>query len=451
MAEAAVEHFTRAVPSMNKNEIVELDVAGPAQEPLRKASLPMAEKEELQSAFEMFNQISQQLSNSYSVLEDRVGELTEELSSVSAQRAAELLEKENIAERLESLLNVLPGGVVVIDEQGLITQANPAAREMLGEALEGELWRRVIQRCFAPRNDDGHEVSTLDGRRISIATRSLIENGQIVLLTDQTETRRLQDELNHHERLSSLGKMVSALAHQIRTPLSAAMLYAGHLCDGQLSDQQQQDFSGKVLKRLNHMERQVQDMLMFVKGELPLNDVLRCDDFQQQLEEETELLVASSGVVCHWRNDCPSSLLRCHKDALIGALLNLVNNSVQASEGIIELSVGFSLANDGLMTITVIDNGPGIDASVLASVKEVFVTTKAQGTGLGLAVVDSVARRHGGDFTITSTPGEGTVATLSLPIPRSDLRAKLQPQETPTFRRLISAPAFNLPLNSNGV
>src|SRR5690625_5484430 len=117
-----------------------------------------------------------------------------------------------------------------------------------------------------PRRDDGHEVSLHDGRRISIATRDLGVDGQIILLTDQTETRRLQHELSRHERLSALGKMMSALAHQIRTPLSAAMLYAGHLCNADLPEQRRQDFAEKISGRLNHTERQVQDMLLFVKG-----------------------------------------------------------------------------------------------------------------------------------------------------------------------------------------
>ena len=382
------------------------------------SSAELPSREGLQAAFETFNQLSEQLSESYGVLEQRVAHLTDELNQVSAQRVEELAEKECIAERLEGLLKVLPGGVVVIDETGRVTEANPAAIDMLGEPLEGELWRNVIARSFSPRSDDGHEVSTKDGRRISIATRSLAEQGQIILLTDQTETRRLQDELSRHERLSALGRMVSALAHQIRTPLSAAMLYAGHLCGGALSPEQQQRFSEKVLKRLNHMERQVQDMLVFVKGELALNDLLTTTELQQLLQEEMEVVVSSSSVHCHWDNACPSHLLRCHKDVLIGALLNLVNNSVQAATGSLQLWIRFRLEADGYIAIEVKDDGPGIDEQIRECVKDVFVTTKAQGTGLGLSVVETVARRHGGEFLLTSEPGQGTCAAVRLPIPK---------------------------------
>ncbi len=240
---------------------------------------------QLKEAFDLFGDLSQQLVDSYQMLENRVAELNQELTSVSDQRVEELAEKEQLANRLENLINFLPGGVVVLDSSGRVTECNPTAIDLLGEPLEGELWRVVIARAFLPRRDDGHEVSLHDGRRISIATRNLGADGQIILLTDQTETRRLQSELSRHERLSALGKMMSALAHQIRTPLSTAMLYAGHLRNPQLQEGRREEFAGKLSNRLNHIERQVQDMLLFVKGELPLNDYVTVAELEQALAE----------------------------------------------------------------------------------------------------------------------------------------------------------------------
>jgi len=371
---------------------------------------------ELQSAFAQFNTMSQQLAESYHVLENRVSELNQELNTVTAQRYEELAEKERIANRLESLLNFLPGGVVVLDAKGRVTECNPAAREMLGEPLEGEQWRDVNARCFAPRRDDGHEVSTRDGRRISIATRSLQKDGQIILLTDQTETRRLQGELSRHERLSALGKMVSALAHQIRTPLSAAMLYAGHLCSNKINQDKRQQFSEKLLRRLNHMERQVQDMLLFVKGELPLNDWISINELQQTLEEEIEVAVDSARAHCTWRNDCGDRFIQCHREALTGALINLVNNAIQAVDGEARIHIRFAFLTQDRLAISVLDNGPGIAEDMMSTVSDLFVTTKPQGTGLGLAVVQAVAKAHSGKFVLRSQADKGTSATLVLPL-----------------------------------
>ncbi len=153
-----------------------------------------------------------------------LGSLNHELHVVAEQRLQELKEKEQVTNRLENLLNIMPAGVVVLDSRGLVTQCNPAAEDFLGEPLLGEIWRNVIKRSFAPQVDDGHEISLKDGRRISMVTRSMEgEPGQLILLTDLTETRELQHRLDRHRRLSEMGRMMSSLAHQIRTPLSAAM------------------------------------------------------------------------------------------------------------------------------------------------------------------------------------------------------------------------------------
>src|SRR5690606_3521680 len=114
----------------------------------------------------LFNRMSSQLGDSYNLLEARVAELKGELALVSAQRMEELAEKERLANRLQSLLDLLPGGVVVLDAQGVVREANPVARGLLGRPVVGMLWRQVIARDFAPRNDDGHEVSLKDGRRL---------------------------------------------------------------------------------------------------------------------------------------------------------------------------------------------------------------------------------------------------------------------------------------------
>lgn len=398
--------------SAEANKVVQL-------RPLPAGDRAKLEELDTDGAFDWFGDLSQQLTDSYQLLEHRVETLSEELSAVSDERTKELEEKDRIANRLENLINFLPGGVVVLDLRGRVSEANPAAKDFLGEPLEGEFWRQIIARAFLPRQDDGHEVSLKDGRRLRIATRNLGGDGQIILLTDLTETRRLQSELSRHERLSALGKMLSALAHQIRTPLSTAMLYAGHLRGGQLDAGRRQEFAGKLCNRLNHMERQIQDMLLFVKGELPLNEQINVGDLAQGFLEALEVPLSQSGSACEHQVECADLVLRCNKEALIGALLNLANNSMEAQSGPTKLQLNFSrelVAGRAWLCIELGDNGPGIDPELLPQVADLFVTTKSQGTGLGLAVVQAVARAHGGRLDLQSSPGEGTRARLWLPL-----------------------------------
>ncbi|MCP1605341.1 two-component system sensor histidine kinase FlrB [Pseudomonas citronellolis] len=374
----------------------------------------------LDQAFALFNQMSTQLNQSYSMLEARVSELKGQLALVSAQRMQELAEKERLANRLQSLLDLLPGGVIVIDGQGVVREANPAARGLLGQPLVGMLWRQVIARCFAPRRDDGHEISLRDGRRLSIATRSLNgEPGQLVLLNDLTETRRLQDQLARHERLSALGRMVASLAHQIRTPLSAAMLYAGHLSEQALPLEQQQRFAGRLKERLQELENQVRDMLVFARGDLPLPDRLSPAELFASLRAAAESHVA--GLQLRWQCDVRGGELLCNRDTLVGSVLNLLHNAIQAGGQDVRLKVHLYARGDSLR-LAISDSGPGMDAATLARLGEPFFTTKTTGTGLGLAVVKAVAKAHHGELRLQSRPGRGTCASLVLPLIAAPVR-----------------------------
>ena len=378
------------------------------------SSVEQASRQGLEQSFALFNQMSSQLTDSYSLLEARVTELKGELAVVSAQRMQELAEKERLANRLQNLLDLLPGGVIVIDGQGIVGEANPAACELLGLPLQGELWRHVIARCFAPREDDGHEISLKDGRRLSIATRSLdAEPGQLVLLNDLTETRHLQDQLARHERLSSLGKMVASLAHQIRTPLSAALLYASHLTEQALPLATQQRFAGRLKERLHELEHQVRDMLVFARGELPLTDRVTPKALMQSLQAAAQTHVQD--VPLRWQCDAHVGELLCNRDTLVGALLNLLENAIQAGDASLRLKVHL-YARGNSLRLCVSDNGGGIDAAVLERLGEPFFTTKTNGTGLGLTVVKAVARAHQGQLQLRSRPGRGTCALLLLPL-----------------------------------
>ncbi|MBX8560985.1 PAS domain-containing protein [Pseudomonas cichorii] len=379
-----------------------------------KPSLELESRQGLEQAFSLFNQMSSQLADSYGMLETRVAELKGELAEAGVQRMQELAEKERLANRLQNLVDLLPGGVIVIDGMGVVREANPTAIDLLGQPLLGMLWRHVISRCFAPREDDGHEVSLRDGRRLSIATRSLdAEPGQLVLLNDLTETRRLQEQLARHERLSSLGRMVASLAHQIRTPLSAAMIYASHLTEQELPVETQQRFAARLKERLHELEHQVRDMLVFARGELPLTDRLTPGELFQALQSAAQPHVQD--VAVRWQCDSIDGELLCNRDTLVGALLNLVENAVQASVGKTRLKI-HAYSRGNTLRLCFSDNGSGMDKAALARIGEPFFTTKTTGTGLGLAVVTAVTRAHQGSVQYRSTVNRGTCAIVTLPL-----------------------------------
>lgn len=373
-----------------------------------------ADERELMQSLQLFQRISDQLDESEGLLRTRVIDLQERLAEAGELRRQELEEKERLAQRLQSVLDLLPGGVVVIDGHGVVRDANPVALELLGEPLMGAYWRDVISRSFAPRRDDGHEVSLRNGRRLSIATRSLRgEPGQLVLLTDLTETRRLQDQLARHERLSALGRMVASLAHQIRTPLSSALLYASHLQQGGLAEELQQRCAGNLKARLHELEHQVRDMLVFARGDLPLNDRLSPSALMMALRSAAESQL--QGVAVRWQCDVQGEEILCNRDTLVGALLNLIENARQACPAGLRLKIHL-YRRATTLRFCISDNGHGVDGATLARLGEPFFTTRTTGTGLGLAVVKAVVRAHQGELQFRSRPARGTCALLTLPL-----------------------------------
>ncbi|MCL1057833.1 ATP-binding protein [Shewanella gelidimarina] len=327
---------------------------------------------------------------------------------VDVQQAA------NMSNRMDHILQAMPSGVVIINGDGIVTDANPVAIELLGGPLEGLRWFKVINQAFSPKDDDGHEVSLRNGRRVKLAITPLTpEPGQLIVLTDLTETRLLQKNLSHLQRLSALGKMVATLAHQVRTPLSAALLYASNLANPKISDTARKRFQGKLVDRLNELEHQVNDMLLMAKGrKQELDVIVSIEEVMDSVLNNCQPISAQKGCQLDFVNHSRQGI-RANDSALSSAINNLVVNSIEAGATKIEIKA-YDTAT--ALHVDVIDNGKGLDADMQQQVLEPFFTTKPQGTGLGLAVVQSVVNNHGGMMQLSCHVGEGCTASLKFPL-----------------------------------
>lgn len=324
---------------------------------------------------------------------------------IASRAFAEKAKTPSSALTLEKLLAVLPTGVLTLDNQGRVVDANPSAQKLLGSGLEGEYWRDVIQANFDPRVDDGHEVSLISGKRVSLMTRSLDDgNGQLIVITDLTETRELQTQLSRHQRLSAMGQMMSSLAHQIRTPLSAALLHADNLIGRHAGNQQVSGSGQKIIARLHNIERQISDMLIFAKGGVAPVQHTDVESLQRMFTEAAADLCQSYDSDIEWSYCTAQETVHCNIDALVGAFLNLLENAMQASPSFSKVFVEISAQtadtqySDHSLLIKVIDNGSGIDASKLNNKDQSYQSTKLNGNGLGLEIVKLVCKSHGGDF-----------------------------------------------------
>ena len=372
---------------------------------------------ELEKAFNNFNEASNHLTHVYMDLERQVATLSSELVSVNDKRAQEYEEKERIAKRLQNLLQVMPAGIVVLDNNGTVIEHNPAATGLLGEPLLGEAWCNIVDRSFSPRWDDGHDITLVDDRCVNISTQSLdSESGQLVLIKETTETKRLQLQLDRLKRLSAMGDMASSMAHQIRTPLSTALLYASHLRNNNLDIDLRGRFVHKLINRLQHLESLVEDMLLFARGGKFDSSPVSITDFVSELTESIEPQLQQAQAKLVLNNSAGEARIDINRNTFISTLHNLVNNSIHASKYPITMTIDIRVLHGDSVEIGITDDGPGIDPAIQDKIFEPFFTTRGEGTGLGLTVADAVIRAHGGQIKLESAHGRGATFRVTLPI-----------------------------------
>lgn len=371
----------------------------------------------LKAAFEEFTQTSQILADSYNDLQRQVADLAQKLAQSEQEKQDEVRKNEMLLAQFQQLFQSMPVGVLMLNSNGLVIMANKVAISLFDVELVGNPWGKIVPQSFAPQKDDGHEVTMVSGRRVRVETSSLGNvPGQLIILIDLTETFKLQQQLSHHERLSNMGKMVAALAHQVRTPLASATLYAGHLQNPELLPPMRQKFADKLMGRLENIERQIRDMLIFSKSDIRLDQKVNSDEFFVELTSLSQDICDQKNT--HFESETTlekNVVIQCNKDTLTGALLNLLNNAIDAQESEPKVKLELALQNDHL-SITYVDFGLGMTNDELDKVQDGFITTKQHGTGLGLMVVKAVARAHHGLLELKSVKNYGTRAQVLIPI-----------------------------------
>ncbi len=354
------------------------------------------------------------------------------------------IEKERAeqTERLsEEVTRNMPAGLVVVNASGIISSSNPAAEQVLG--ICGLAFRRysealgtspdltkLIEECLSTgkvfrREEVEHIPPAGDARHLGV-TISPIRRGEgkisgaICLLTDLTELSALQQRMQLKENLAALGELSAGIAHEFKNALATISGYA-QMIQSESSEAEALDYAERILEQTRNITHVVTEFLKYARP-------LEIPDERVALHTVVERVVAEVGealpqVKVRWEGTFGDT--GGDEGLLRQALLNLARNAAEACA----LTAGGGRVTvhgdtvDGeearFQRISVSDNGPGIPADVLAKLFRPFFTTKARGTGLGLAVVQKIIVQHGGQVEVRNRPEGGAEFIVTLPLPRS--------------------------------
>ncbi len=382
---------------------------------------------DLERAMRELESLGASLTTSYRSLEERARRVEQELAVANRELARKVAELDEVKAGLEAVLAALPTGVLVRDADGRIVRANAAALAVLGADESAVLGRASTE--FDGHSDEWteHEMVYPDGsRRIVASRRSVVARdlraggeptGTVEILDDRTRVVELSERLHAMDKLSAMGDMASGIAHELRNPMMAVKGFAELLAPRLPEGSDERRWAGLIVEGSAESETILASMMSLASPEkLALDSVdahelaraaLRLARLGAERDGEFRFELSSSV-------DCPS--FAGDRIKLRQALRNLLANAIEAQPegGRVHLSI---MREGDEVVARVQDAGPGISHKLARRVFEPFFTTRAEGTGLGLALVQRIAVLHGGRVEISPLPSPLGGAEVRLHIP----------------------------------
>ena len=336
-----------------------------------------------------------------------------------------------------SIVQSAVDGLIVIDSQGRIEAFNPAAERLFGYAEQEMIGQNVSMLMPSPYREEhdgymrrylatgeariigtGREVI---GRRRDGATFPVhLAVGEVVLegerkftgiLHDLTDRVRIEEQLRERTALARVGEMAAALAHEIKNPL-AGIRGAVQVIGKRLPQGSDASILSEIVKRIDALDDLMKDVLLFSRPPQPRRVLV---DVVPLVTATAELIFKDpslEGITVEITGHAPP--IQADAEMLRIVFQNLLVNSAHAMQGRGRIRVDIGTA-DGACEMAFTDSGPGIPEEIREKVFKAFFTTKARGTGLGLATAKRLIEAHHGSIRVEFPPGGGTRFILRLP------------------------------------
>jgi two-component system, sporulation sensor kinase E len=349
---------------------------------------------------------------------------------------------------LETIFQAIQEGIVVVDADARIRYANRMTESLFGFKLDDaegnpiaryirdidwkkvleldeEEWEKLVRREI--------EVTYPDHRFVEfyVVPLAAVEEGEmgaVVIFRDVTRERESTEESIESERMKALTLLAAGVAHEIGNPLNAVTI---HL---QLMERELEEVADPALREsltelvdvsrreVHRLDRIITQFLRAIRPSIPDRKPV---EMERMLDETLELMrhdIENRRILVERKSVKHVPTVPADETQVKQAFFNLVKNALQAmeSEGILKITTEVT---SRFVSVCFADNGPGISSENLGAIYEPYRTTKEEGSGLGLMIVQRILRDHGGEIEISSTPDHGTSFTLHFP--RDDVRMAL--------------------------
>ncbi|MBI5014772.1 MAG: hypothetical protein HZB55_04695 [Deltaproteobacteria bacterium] len=348
------------------------------------------------------------------------GHLAEELRRIGQRLEAAQAEVLDLELLQDSILRSLGSGLVAVDSGGRALFHNRAAEELLGRAGLALRAGSVLGEIFDLSGAERREVAFADGATVlgysslPLFDREGRGRGSILIFQDVTQIKRLEEDLNRADRLAAVGRLAAGLAHEIRNPLASLAGAVEVLRESLSPGEEEKQLFAIVLRETERLNRLVTNFLHYAR---PGRAQQATFDLRTLVEETGFFFTQGEGrngfhLSCRIPDDLT---LHGDRDQMAQLFLNLLRNSREASPE--DVAVEVEAARDqGGVTVTIRDDGPGMAPDVAARAFEPFFSCREGGTGLGLATVHRIVENHGGTVELDTAPDRGTTFRLQLPV-----------------------------------
>jgi two-component system NtrC family sensor kinase len=331
----------------------------------------------------------------------------------------------------EQTVDAINQAICFIDPQGAVRRANRVFAELIKlpvTALPGRPWITLLPpawidpvgRLIASPNASPVEVRAGDRVLIITAIGTGEPGAAVLLFEDQTEKRRLQDQLLQSEKMSAIGQLIAGVAHDLNNPLASVVGFADLLGEAEDVPERLEEPLAVIRQEAERASGIVRNLLSFARrqeGERQLQSI-------RPILESTILLLRNQLMAQHieltFAAEPGLPEVEVHANQIKQVFVNIINNAAQAIRGADvtggRISVLAKCWLDGV-AVSIADNGLGMPESVAQHVFEPFFSTKSEGegTGLGLSICQGIVKEHGGSMTVDAGLGTGATFTVELP------------------------------------